>query len=104
MKTIQLSDHELSVTDYSNFELNLLLRGGTITATVETSSTNGAKRIRLTDPMIVFDETNSAEARIESLLKSRGFRHKALHNGNGDPARPESRAGGPVDGRFSSAS
>ena len=77
MKTIELADHELSVVDFSNFELNLLLKGGKITAKVTTCSNNGMKRFRLTKPVITFDETISAEARIERLLKSFRFQHKA---------------------------
>jgi hypothetical protein len=77
MKTVELADHELSVADYSNFELNLLLRDGSITATVKTCATNGMKRIRLINPVIRFDETRAPEARIESLMKSFRFQRKA---------------------------
>jgi hypothetical protein len=73
MKTIELADHELSVADYSNFELNLLLKDGRITATVKTCSTNGTKRLHLTNPEIVFDETRSPEGRIASLSRFYGF-------------------------------
>jgi len=77
MRTIELADHELSVTDYSNFELNLMLKGGRITATVKTFSLNGTERIRVTHPVIMFDETESPNGRIEKFLRSFGFRQKA---------------------------
>jgi len=77
MKTIELADHELSVADYSNFELNLLLKDGRITAAVRTCSTNGTKRLHLTNPVIMFDETRSPEARIASLLRFYGFQRRA---------------------------
>jgi hypothetical protein len=83
MKTIELADHELSVADYSNFELSLLMRSGTITATVRTCSTNGTKRFRLIDPVIRFDEMRVPEERIETLLKARGFQRKAPSSRNG---------------------
>ncbi len=73
MKTVALADHELSVSDYSKFELNLILRAGRITATVKAFSTNGLKCLRLTNPVIVFDETQTSEARIETLFKASGF-------------------------------
>jgi hypothetical protein len=69
MKTIELADHELSLADYSNFELNLLLKDGRITATVKTRSTNGTKSLQLINPVILFDEARAPEGRIESLLK-----------------------------------
>jgi hypothetical protein len=83
MKTIELADHELSVADYSNFELNLLMRSGTITATSKTCSANGTKRLRLISPVVLFDETRSPETTIESLLKARGFQRKAPSSRNG---------------------
>ena len=83
MKTIELADHELSVTDYSNFELNLLMRNGTITAAAKTCSANGTKRLRLSNPVVLFDETRSPETQIESLLKARGFQRKAPSSRNG---------------------
>jgi hypothetical protein len=78
MKTIRLLDHELSIMDYSNFELNLLLREGRITATVKPSTTNGVKRVRLIDPAIVFDETRVPEERIESLVTYFHFQRKDM--------------------------
>jgi hypothetical protein len=83
MKTIELANHELSVADYSNFELNLLLRDGRITATVKPCGTNGSTRLRLIKPVILFDETRASEARIDSLLKARGFQRKAPSSCNG---------------------
>lgn len=108
MKTIELADHELSVIDYSNFEVNLLLKGGRITATVKTCSTNGMKRYRLVNPVVTFDETISAEGRIEGLLKSFRFQHKApieRHRGTmikaiGPPGPERIRVNG-LDGRQS---
>ena len=76
MKTIELADHELSVADYSNFELNLLLREGSIRATIETGTPNGMKCVRLISPVILFDETRAPEARIESLMNSFRFQRK----------------------------
>jgi hypothetical protein len=77
MRTIELADHELSVTDYSNFELNLMLKGGRITGTVKTFSVNGTKRIQVANPVIMFDETESPNGRIEKFLMSFGFRQKS---------------------------
>jgi hypothetical protein len=87
MKTIELADHEISVTDYSNFELNLLLRDGRITATVKPCGTNGSKRLRLIKPLILFDETRASEARIDSLLNARGFQRKTPSSSNGVPRK-----------------
>jgi hypothetical protein len=87
MKTVELADHELSVADYSNFEFNLLLREGRIKATVQTRLSNGMKRIRLVNPVILFDETRSAEERIESLVRSFRFQLKGDGALNGVNAR-----------------
>jgi len=76
MKTIALADHELSVSDYSNFELNLMLRGGRISGTVKECSTNGIKFLHVFSPVIQFDETKCSEGRIESVMKSYGFQRK----------------------------
>ena len=76
MKTVNLADHELSVSDFSNFELNLLLRDGRIIGKVKPCTTNGMKRIRVTDPVIMFDETKCSDARIEALLKHCGFQRR----------------------------
>lgn len=76
MKTIRLHDREISVADYSNFELNLLFRGGRITATVKPSTTDGIKCVRLVNPVIIFDETRDMEQRIETLVKHFQFQRK----------------------------
>ena len=76
MKTMALADHELSVSDYSNFELNLMLRDGRISGTVKKCSTNGIKCLRVFSPVIQFDETHCPEGRIESVMKSYGFQRK----------------------------
>jgi hypothetical protein len=78
MKTIRLLDHELSVVDYSNFELNLLLREGRVTATVKPSKTNGVKRVQLINPVVLFDETRVPEERIERLVKYFRFQRKDM--------------------------
>lgn len=76
MKIIELADHELSVADYSNFELNLMLKDARITATGKTFTLNGTKRIRLANPVIMFDETTSPNGRIERFFKSFGFQKR----------------------------
>jgi len=76
MKTIKLADHELSISDFSNFELNLLLRDGRILAKVKTRSTDGMKCLRVADAKIMFDEAKSSEARIEALFKTFGFQRR----------------------------
>jgi hypothetical protein len=76
-KIIELATRELSVADYSNFELNLILNVGRITATVKACSANGMQCVRLTNPVIMFDETRCPEARIERLFRSFGFRRRA---------------------------
>jgi hypothetical protein len=77
MKTIRLLDHELSVANYSNFELNLLLKEGRITTTIKPATIDGIKRVRLIDPVIVFDEARATEKQIESLVKHFQFQHKS---------------------------
>jgi hypothetical protein len=76
MKAIELSDHELSVSDYSNFELNLMVKDGRILGTVKKSSTNGINCLHVFSPVIEFDETRCSERRIESVMKSYGFQRK----------------------------
>ncbi len=77
MKIIELADHELSLNDFSNFELNLQLSEGRITATANKWITGqGMKRVRLTNLQITFDENNSLEGRIESMFRAYGFQRK----------------------------
>jgi len=74
MKTLELMDHDLSVSDYSHFELKLQAKGGTCTADFRQWTTpQGTPHIELSHPVIEFDEAQSSEADIQALAKGYGF-------------------------------
>ena len=74
MKTIELMDHDLSVSDYSHFELKLQAKGGKCTAAFRHWTTpQGTPHIELSHPVIEFDETQSPEPEIQELVKGYGF-------------------------------
>ena len=78
MKTMFLTDHELTVTDFSNFELKLQAKAAVCHATVDTyTKEQGMERARLTNPSIEFDEATTSEAEIEQLCQVHGFQRKA---------------------------
>jgi len=74
MKTLELNDHELSVTDFSNFELTVQKKYGKCTASYETWTTpQGQSYIRVTHPVIEFDDSQVQEEELEELIKPFGF-------------------------------
>jgi hypothetical protein len=77
MKTVELADHELSVADYSNFELQVQARGGRCTATATSwTGPQGTAYVRLTGLVVEFDEARCAEADIEQLARAYAFQKK----------------------------
>lgn len=77
MKTILLADHDLTVTDYSNFELKLHAKGAVCRAAVETYATEqGTQRARLTDASVEFDDTTTNEAAVEQICQVHGFQRR----------------------------
>ena len=74
MKTIPLRDHEMPHDKYSAFELELQRRNAVLKATVEVYTTpEGVKYARLTDPILVFDETRTDVAALRKLVEVHGF-------------------------------
>jgi hypothetical protein len=79
MKTVELRDHELSVTDLSNFEWSLQgWESGKCTASFHNwTSPRGTTYVRLTSSVVEFDEAQCPEADIEEVLRAYGFQRKA---------------------------
>ena len=77
MTTIALVDRDISVTEYSNFELNIQLKYGVVKAHSEAFELpHGDEVLRLTDVVVTFDEKTTPAAEIESCCLANGFRRK----------------------------
>ncbi len=75
---VELTDHELTGQEFSDFEVNLQARGGLFRADQETETTSGGTtRVRLRNPAVVYDDGADDRARIEELLHRYGFHQRA---------------------------
>jgi hypothetical protein len=74
MKTIALANHDLTVTDFSNFELTLQTKNARFTAEVKTyMPPQGPEHAQLTNPVIEFDDTTTSDADLETIFRKYGF-------------------------------
>lgn len=75
MKTIELADREISVEDFSNFELNLQAKTGHVTAKTEERIRHGGTRLlALSDVQVAFDDSKCPQAEIQRFCLDNGFR------------------------------
>jgi hypothetical protein len=78
MRTLALTDHDLSQADYSNFETNLQHRGAALRAGVTAYTTpRGDRRARLANPAVEFDEAQASAQGLEEFCQTYGF-HRRL--------------------------
>jgi hypothetical protein len=96
VKTIELDDCEISIAEFSDFETNLQIKGGKVSASVkkakdpasvqhapmtatfvkEVTISNDRECVSLANTVVSFDETVCSDADIEQLLKAHGLQRK----------------------------